>query len=225
MSNRFLDICNKILSRTKSLAKQNRHRLVGRSDRWEEKRNFQISFLKAMALKQNDAFVDIGCGTLRGGIPIIDFLEEGLYTGIDIREEAISEAKDELREAGLTHKKPMLLVTDSLHTVELKDPASVMWSFSVFIHMDEDKFLQSLTFIKNNLASNGRVFCNLNIGESWETKKWREFPVVCHPFNYYEELVERFGLTLKDLGPPSDYGHKTLEFERNQRMMVISQQN
>lgn len=225
MTSRFFYMPKKILAKILSLASQNRHGLVGRSDRWKEKRDFQISFLRDMALRQNDAFVDIGCGTLRGGIPIIDFLDDGLYTGIDIREEAISEARIELKEAGLVHKNPNLIVTDSLHEIELKDRASVIWSFSVFIHMDEEKFLKALTFIEKNLALNGRVLCNLNIGEAWETKKWREFPVLCHPFSYYQGLAGKFGLILKDIGPPSDYGHKTLDYERNQRMILMSRRN
>ena len=57
--------------------KEQRHYLVGAAHLWEMKQKFQIEFLKENGLKPQDRFVDIGCGTLRGGIPLIKYLETG----------------------------------------------------------------------------------------------------------------------------------------------------
>ena len=75
-----------------------RHSLVGRPELWQLKRDFQISFLREHGLEPGHFLLDIGCGTLRGGIPIIEYLDAGSYVGIDVRSEAIEEARRELRE-------------------------------------------------------------------------------------------------------------------------------
>jgi len=45
------------------------------------KRRFQIDFFRRQGLRPDQTLFDLGCGTLRGGIPIIDYLEPGFYTG------------------------------------------------------------------------------------------------------------------------------------------------
>ncbi|HTR18374.1 MAG TPA: hypothetical protein VMH91_00090, partial [Candidatus Paceibacterota bacterium] len=45
---------------------------------------FQLERLIAHGIKPQHTLLDIGCGYLRGGQYIIDYLEEGNYTGTDI---------------------------------------------------------------------------------------------------------------------------------------------
>ena len=61
-----------------------RHSLVGPAHLWEIKRAFQIQFLQSVGLTPDQYLLDMGCGTLRGGIPIIKYLEPGHYYGIRI---------------------------------------------------------------------------------------------------------------------------------------------
>lgn len=75
---------------------ERRHHLVGSPKLWKMKQDFQINFLKSQGLKEKDQLLDIGCGTLRGGIPIIKYLDSGNYCGIEVRDQIITEAKKEL---------------------------------------------------------------------------------------------------------------------------------
>ena len=68
---------------------ERRHALVGPAHLWEMKRDFQIQFLKAMGMKPEHYLFDIGCGTLRGGIPLISYLHSGHYFGAEVRAEAL----------------------------------------------------------------------------------------------------------------------------------------
>ena len=61
--------------------KKRRHGMVGPPYLWKMKREFQIKFLTDMDLKPDHYLLDLGCGTLRGGIPIIEYLEIGHYFG------------------------------------------------------------------------------------------------------------------------------------------------
>src|SRR3954447_26273250 len=74
-------------------AKQQRHSLVGPPHVWKDKRKFQIEFLEGSGLRPDTKLVDIGCGTLRGGIPIIERLDPGNYVGVDVRPEIATEAQ------------------------------------------------------------------------------------------------------------------------------------
>src|SRR4029077_1544672 len=116
-----------------------RHGLVGRPERWQLRRDFQIASLGEPGLEPRHVLVDVGCGTLRGGIPIIEYLDAGSYVGIDVRAEAIEEARQELREHGLEDKRPQLIAAASLAEVELSREADRIWAFSLLMHLDDEK--------------------------------------------------------------------------------------
>ena len=91
-------------------AKAKRHLLVGPASLWKMKQDFQIKFLKENGLLPIHKFIDIGCGTLRGGIPLINYLNTANYYGIDVREEALNEGKKGLEEEGLITRNPNLIL-------------------------------------------------------------------------------------------------------------------
>ena len=92
--------------------KQKRHTLVVSPQLYKKSRDFQIKFLKDMGLLPEDYLLDIGCGTLVGGIPIIRYLEKSHYYGIETRPDVLEEARKELLESKLTQKTPVLLSED-----------------------------------------------------------------------------------------------------------------
>jgi cyclopropane fatty-acyl-phospholipid synthase-like methyltransferase len=104
---------NKIVPREAS----SRHGLVGTADLWEAKRRFQMNFLQEVGLKPNHKLLDFGCGTLRGGLPLIEYLEPGNYYGLDVRLETLKEACNELEEYGLEQKMPTLLHCHNLSSL------------------------------------------------------------------------------------------------------------
>ena len=57
---------------------------MGFRGQWEEHRCFQIAFLREQGLKPSHKILEIGCGPLTGGIPIIRYLEPNNYFGLDI---------------------------------------------------------------------------------------------------------------------------------------------
>ena len=88
-----------------------RHRdMVG--GMWEEIGRLQFEFLRARGLKPGHRLLDIGCGSLRGGIHAIKYLDTGNYYGLDINPSLIEGGRHELRLAGLTHKNPHLAASD-----------------------------------------------------------------------------------------------------------------
>jgi predicted TPR repeat methyltransferase len=186
-----------------------RHALVGPKSQWQFKRDFQIEFLRNAGLQPSDRFLDLGCGTLRGGIPLIDYLGAGRYTGVDVRPETIEEARAELVLHGLDHKAPHLVASASLAESGIDECFDVVWAFSVLIHMNDAVLDDCFAFVAAHLEPTGRFFANVNVGTNDEERRWREFPVVWRTMAAYESVAAAHGLTVHDVGSLADVGHRS----------------
>ncbi len=187
-------------------ASELRHALVGPADLWQMKRQFQIEFLRARGLQPGNYLLDLGCGTLRGGIPLIDYLHEGHYTGLEVRADVLAEGRQELAEAGLLGKNPTLMQCDRLDSLDLPVRFDFVWAFAVLIHMSDSILETALAAVARHLAPGGCFFGNVNIGGSPEGH-WQGFPVVCRSWEYYQAAFLRHGLQVKDIGSLTELGH------------------
>jgi cyclopropane fatty-acyl-phospholipid synthase-like methyltransferase len=185
--------------------------LVGDAESSEltlRKRNIQIQFLQEKGLTASDYLLDFGCGVLRGGIPLIDFLENSHYVGVDISEERLKEGEAELRAQGLEHKSPILLVDTPPYVkiVDLEMKFDFIWSYQTLIHMN-DEILDSLfKIIPQLLKPSGEFYATASIGSkqrdgTWVASRsrsgrkwghWQEFPMCHRTLPCYEQLAEKY---------------------------------
>jgi SAM-dependent methyltransferase len=179
------------------------------------KRAFQFDFLQRMGLERGHRLLDLGCGTLRGGLPLIEFLEPGHYTGVEVRAEVLAEARAELAEAGLAHKAPALLHATDLGALELPERFDVVWAFSVLIHMDDATLARALLCVARHLAPDGSFHANVRLAvrlaqgrvDEEPVQHWEGFPVVTRTLDFYRAAGARHGLVLRDLGSLAALGH------------------
>jgi SAM-dependent methyltransferase len=197
-----------ILSKMRAWAGGARHADVGSRHLWEHKRQFQIDFHRREGLMPHHRLIDIGCGTLRGGIALIDYLDPGHYTGIEARAKTLEEGRRELHDAGLAWKRPQLILQGDLGTLSLSDRADYVWAFSVLIHMSDEVLDGCLSFVAKHLAREGAFLANVNVGEEGKAGTWRGFPVMRHPAEFYERLCARHGLRCEDLGALRELGER-----------------
>lgn len=172
------------------------------------KREFQIAFLKSAGLAPAHHLMDLGCGTLRGGVPIIEYLDAGHYTGIDVREEVIAEARKEVEEAGVGAKAPNLLVASSLADVSLTQKFEVIWAFSVLIHMSDTVLADALSCVRRHMAPDGSFYANVNLGDR-TPGAWQGFPVVWRPLKSYQRACAEAGLEVEVVGTLASLGHNS----------------
>ena len=220
---KILGRIKKTLGRLLLSQKEQRHSLVGPPQLWKMKREFQIDFLKKHGLLETHLLLDLGCGTLRGGLPIIEYLEVGHYFGVEVRPEVLQEANKELSEAGLIHKRPTLILlrdADSLpdHGFDF------LWAFSVLIHMDDDTLRNALLLVRKRLADTGVCYANVSIGAG-EEDEWQGFPVVKRSLEFYKKIADESGLTVVDLGKLGTLGHRSgIASQDAQHMLLFSVQ-
>jgi len=213
-------IKRRIIRLTLSKAEK-RHGLVGPGRLWKMKRDFQIEFLKNQNLKQTNRLLDIGCGTLRGGIPIIDFLDSGNYSGIDVRENALLEGKRELKEHDLEHKTPRLLHFRDFDDLDLSDKFDMIFAFSVLTHLEDTIAESCFHFVSQHLSKDGVFYANVSLGIR-KDGSWQGFPIVWRSLEFYRDLCDRNGLNLEVMGNLGDLGHNSgVESQDNQTMLKI----
>lgn len=116
---------------------EGRHReIIG--GMWEEVGALQLRFLKGQGLAPQHRLLDVGCGSLRGGLHFVDWLAPGNYFGIDISEALLDAGYvRELGPLGLQAKLPR----ENLKTTADFDATSFDVTFdmaiaqSVFTHL------------------------------------------------------------------------------------------
>lgn len=198
---------------------RSRHDLVGSASLWKMKRDFQLAFLLNRGLQPGHKVVDIGCGTLRGGIPIIEYLDEGNYYGIEAREEALAEARRELEQHRLAGKGAHLVHASDLKALSLPTRFDFAWAFSVLFHMPDEVLDGCIDFVGRQLAAGGSLYANVHIG-SRNPKRWKEFPVVWRSLEQYRALGARHGLEVEDIGSLYDVGHRSGRSSHDQQRVL-----
>jgi SAM-dependent methyltransferase len=202
-----------------------RHQLVGPPEFWKMKRDFQVSFLRAQGLEPRHRLLDIGCGTLRGGIPLIDWLDRGHYYGIEVRPSVLAEGLQELCDAGLEDKCPTLIVGD-IGAIDIPARLDFVWAFSVLIHMTDAIVERTVAFAARQLWPDGVFFANVRTDTQRADGHWQGFPVAARPLAFYDEICARHGLVMQDLGALADLGHESGSATQDaQRMLRITVQH
>jgi len=207
------------LARLFSTPEARRHALVGPAHLWQMKRAFQIDYLRRMGLAPEHHLLDLGCGTLRGGIPLIEYLGKGHYTGLEVRAEVLAEARRELAAAGLEGQEPHLVHVTDLAAIELSARFEYAWAFSVLIHMDDATLAKAVALVARHLAPEGRFLANVRLGAARE-ERWEEFPVVTRTLEFYQAQGARHGLLVEDVGPLSELGHRSGDPEQDGQRML-----
>ena len=126
---------------------------------WEELGALQLAFLREQGLQQGHRLLDVGCGPLRGGIHLVDYLEPGGYYGVDINQS--------LLDAGYDHELPghlrAKLPRDHLRATDRFDcDFGVAFDYalaqSLFTHLSLNQIRLCLYRVAKVMPPGGRFF-------------------------------------------------------------------
>jgi SAM-dependent methyltransferase len=137
----------------------------------------QFDFLTANGLRPDHRLLEIGCGNLRAGWRLIEFLGSGAYTGVDASPEIIVAAQRTLAERRLQHKRPGLFVVGDMGLAFLpEEHFDVVHAHSVFSHTPLEVVAAAFEGVRRVIRPDG--FFDLTFNESaggvWHVL-WEDF--------------------------------------------------
>ena len=128
---------------------------------WDMMGQLQLDFLRTAGLQPGHRVIDVGCGSLRAGVPLTRYLDAGHYYGIDSQESLIEAGwQREIKPAGLADKLPR----DHLHATGEFDVSVFATQFdygiaqSVFSHMPLERLVDCLNAVAPWFRPGGTFF-------------------------------------------------------------------
>ena len=124
--------------------------------RWLALGELQFDYLREHGLATDHDVLEIGCGNLRAGWRIIDHLEPGRYTGIDISPDVLLAANDTVEQFELQDREPHLSLVRDLRFGWLPaDRFDVVHAHSVFSHCPVEVIEECLAHVGRILRPDG----------------------------------------------------------------------
>ena len=186
---------------------------------WEKMGPAQLEFLKSVGLKPHHKFLDIGCGSLRGGVCFISYLDQGNYYGIEKEPSLIDAAvRKEIPRYDLNDKNPNIFNIDNFDISSIGVEFDFMFSHSVFSHLSPEQIKICLRNILPWLKKNGAAYIDykeapeLRLGQA---HKWRrdEIDKAYYPRSFFESLAAQEGYDMTYIGSwPNHTNDKMLKF-------------
>jgi SAM-dependent methyltransferase len=126
---------------------------------WEEIGQLQFDFLVRYGLEPNHYFLDVGCGSLRGGVHFIRYLQTGHYFGVDKDLKLLEAGKNiELPRYNLTDKAPHLTHMEDFSFGALGTKFHYALAQSVFTHLDLNHIIRCIVNINDVLLPGAQFF-------------------------------------------------------------------
>ena len=160
-----------------------------------------FNYLFEQGLKNSYYLLDFGCGCLRCSLPLIAYLNEAHYHGLDGDPGLIAVAKERIVESGLEVKKPLL---ESSWNFEFNKFGLKHFDFivsqGVICHMPNNEIAQLFAKIKEFLAPTGEAHLSYLPG----TSKNADEGVFKQTAGELSEIAQQVGLIATDQGK---WGH------------------
>lgn len=160
---------------------------------WEELGELQLSFLKQQGLKPEHKLLDMGCGSLRGGVKFIDYLKPFHYFGLDINPHLIEKGRElELNEELAKKVNDQSFTSNASFSPEFNvDSFDYGIAFSLFTHVPAERIRECLVKLRTKFM-NGHFFATVFVVEANK---------------YCEHAEQKMGIVTK---PNEDPYHYTL---------------
>ena len=198
---------------------------------WDEIGKLQFNFLVGQGLQPDHYLLDIGCGSLRGGVHFIRYLRTGHYYGVDQRAALLEAGKEiELEPEELMASAPVLEAVDEFDVQTLGKTFDYVWAHSVFKYLSLNQIIQCVMNVEQVLKPGGKFYATFF--ENMEGKKhlgpsmreWSESSFLTffgkEPYHYdfatFRWVCQGTSLHVEYLG---DWGHPV-----NQKMLMFIKQ-
>jgi hypothetical protein len=106
---------------------------------WETLGTLQFRFMVEQGLEPRHVLLDVACGSLRGGVRFVPYLDSGNYLGIDMQQKLIDAGvQRELGQKLYTLKKPEFVISDRFEFSRFSRAPDFAIAQSLFSHLTAD---------------------------------------------------------------------------------------
>jgi SAM-dependent methyltransferase len=131
-----------------------------------------FNYIRKHGFEPHHRFLDYGCGFLRAALPIVPYLTDGRYVGVDISAKRIARGQHHLQSKGIPRDAyDVHVVTDCELGALAGQRFDFVWAMSVINHMPESDIRVMLPAMRRLMAPGGQFLFVFNEGEA--TKRWR----------------------------------------------------
>ena len=143
---------------------------MGRTKRYvgTDRKSGQLQFelIKKVGCQPNTRVLEIGCGCLHLGIPLIQYLDKGNYVGIDPNEWLRQKAMKKRKTRDLIEvKQARFLSVDNFDASSLDIKFDLVFSHSVLSHIAHWQLEQFLQNVSKVLESDGTILSSIRLSE------------------------------------------------------------
>lgn len=126
---------------------------------WDEMGELQLNFLKEAGLRPNHTFLDVGCGCLRAGRYLVDYLDTNNYYGIDVNATLIEQGyKEEFTDALRARLLPRNLLATDRFNIDFDQTFDFAIAQSVFTHIHLNNMKLCLHRVAKAMKPGGSFF-------------------------------------------------------------------
>ena len=184
--------------------------------KWDEIGRLQLDFMIARGLRPEDVFLDVACGSLRGGVHFIKYLDPGNYLGIDKERTLVRRgASRELPRAVRKQKHPEFVISDAFEFERFSKRPQFSLAQSLFTHLVPEQIERCLANLLGFVPAGHDFYATFYPGESAANPASSDdFKRFAYSREELSALAQRTGWNSDYIG---DWGHP-----RGQLMMRFS---
>lgn len=159
---------------------------------WEEKGRLQFQMMVVQGLRPEHYLCDVGCGSLRGGVHFIRYLEPGHYLGIEKKPLLIQAGvEQELGSELFQAKRPQLVISGRFEFERFSVRPDYALAQSLFTHLPPPLIHMCLSKLRGFIKSDGVLLATFN--EAQRPVRNPRVPHDRYTFKYTSAEMEQFG--------------------------------
>jgi len=175
-------------------------RSIGPSDQADYMAGLQFANLYMLGLRAHNTLLDFGCGELRLGRLMLQYLDKGNYFGIEPEKELVREGIGKYHLAELmAAKNPHIKFNDDCDLAIFGMEFDYIIAQSVFTHMPESQILKSLASAGRAMHRGSIFVANYKEGKGdYLGKDWTQANITYRPATM-KKLIDGCGLVSSPL--------------------------
>lgn len=131
----------------------------GDGDFWQRIGLLQFEFLKSRGLRPQHVLLDFACGSLRGGVHFIPYLDAGNYLGFDKSFDLVlMGVVNELGNDAFVAQRPQFVLNGRFDLSEFTLKPDYVIAQSIFTHLTADDIRRALSAMRSIARPSSQVF-------------------------------------------------------------------